>query len=181
MRFREADLLGTFVIELELHLDERGFFTRIFAEEEFAAHGLPIRYPHLNLSRNTLAGTLRGIHYNAAPWREAKIVRCTVGAVWDVIVDLRADSPTRLRWVGMELTARGGQALFVPEGFGHGFVTLVDDSDVMYHMSRAHVAGAARGVRWSDPRIAIAWPRVPTTMSQQDGAWPEFDEATFDG
>ncbi len=180
MRFRESDLQGAFVVELEPYVDERGFFARAFAEEEFAAHGLPVRYPHLNLSRNTHAGTLRGLHYNASPWREAKVIRCTSGAIWDVIVDLRAGSSTRFRWFGLELTAERGDALFVPEGFAHGFVTLRDASDVSYQMSREYEPKAARGVLWSDERLAIRWPVAPSVMSGRDRSLPALADAALD-
>jgi dTDP-4-dehydrorhamnose 3,5-epimerase len=181
MRFRETELAGAFVVELSPHADERGFFARTFCEEEFAARGLPARFPQSNLSRNGRAGTLRGMHYNSAPHREAKLVRCTSGAIWDAIVDLRAGSPTRLRWLGLELTAESGDALFVPEGFAHGFLTLQDSTDVSYWMGRSYVAGAARGFRWDDPRIGIRWPRPPALLSGRDAGWAAFDEATFDG
>lgn len=181
MRFRAVDLAGVYVVEIEPHVDERGFFARIFAEEEFATRGLPTRFPHGNLSRNSRAGTLRGLHYNAAPAREAKLVRCTAGAIWDVVVDLRRDSPTRFRWFGLELTAERSDALFIPEGLAHGFVTLSDSSDVLYLMSRAYTPGAARGVRWDEPRFGIRWPSAPVVMSEQDRAHGDFDEATFDG
>lgn len=181
MRFRETELPGAFLIELEEHRDERGFFARTFCEEEFAAHGLPVRFPQANLSRNDRAGTLRGMHYNAAPHQEAKLVRCTAGAIWDAIVDLRPRSPTRLRWLGVELTAERGEALFVPEGFAHGFITLAGGTDVSYLMGRSYVAGAARGIAWNDARIGIRWPRAPAVISERDRALPTFDETAFDG
>lgn len=180
VRFRESDLQGAFVVELEPHVDERGFFARAFTEEDFAEHGLPVRYPHLNLSRNTRAGTLRGLHFNATPWREAKVVRCTSGAIWDVIVDLRAGSPTRFRWFGIELTAERGDSLFVPEGFAHGFVTLRDASDVTYQMSRVYEPRAARGVLWSDERLAIRWPIAPVVISDWDRSLPALANAAID-
>ena len=180
VRFRESELKGAFVVELEPHVDERGFFARTFAEEEFAARGLSVSFPQLNLSRNTHARTLRGLHFNASPWREAKVVRCTSGAIWDVIVDLRAGSPTRFRWFGLELTAERGDALFVPEGFAHGFVTLRDLSDVSYQMSRAYQPGAARGVLWSDERLAIRWPVAPAVMSDWDRSLPALADAALD-
>ena len=181
MRFRETELPGAFLIELEPHADARGFFARTFCEEEFAAHGLPARFPQHNLSRNALRGTLRGMHYNAAPHREAKLVRCTSGAIWDAIVDLRPGSRTRFRWLGVELTAERGEALFMPEGFAHGFISLIDASDVSYLMGRAFVPEAARGLRWDDPHIGIRWPLSPTVISDRDREIPDFDEAAFDG
>jgi dTDP-4-dehydrorhamnose 3,5-epimerase len=181
MRFEETELAGAFLVRLEPHVDTRGFFARTFCEEEFAARGLPTRFPQCNLSRNARAGTLRGMHYNAAPHREAKLVRCTAGAIWDVIVDMRAGSPTRLRWVGVELDAERQDALFIPEGFAHGFITLRDGTDVTYQMGRAYVAGAARGLRWDEPRLGIRWPRPPAVLSERDATWPALDEAAFDG
>lgn len=181
MRFREAELPGVFVIELEPNFDERGFFARAFAEEEYAAHGLPTEFPHHALSRNTRTGTLRGLHYNAAPLREAKVVRCTSGAIWDVVVDLRAGSPTRLRWVAVTLSAERGEALFIPEGLAHGFITLADSCDVFYQLSRTYAPEAARGLRWNDPRVAISWPLAPAVISERDRTLPDFDESTFDG
>jgi len=181
MRFCEIGVPDAFLVELEPREDERGFFARAFADEEFAARGLPTSFPHWNLSRNNATGTLRGLHYNAAAWREAKLVRCTSGAIWDAIVDLRLGSPTRLRWVGVELSAERGDALFVPEGFAHGFITLTDKTDVFYQMSRRYEPAALRGVRWDDPRIAIKWPRAPVVLSPKNRQFPYFDDATFDG
>ena len=181
MRFRETELAGAWLIELEPHHDERGFFARAFCEEELATHGLPTHFPQANLSRNDRRGTLRGMHYNAAPFREAKIIRCTAGAIWDAIVDLRQGSPTRLRWIGVEMSAEKGNALFVPEGFAHGYITLQDRTDVHYLMGRSYVASAARGLRWDDPRIGMRWPITPAVISARDRGYPDFDEARFDG
>src|SRR5581483_9527634 len=165
MRFVETSLPGAYVVEIEPHLDERGFFARTYCDDEFVARGLPVRWPQCNLSRNARAGTLRGLHYNAPPFQEAKLVRCVAGAIWDVIVDLRPDSPTRFGWFGVELSQQEGNALFVPEGLAHGFISLRDGSDVYYHMGRSFQPGAGRGVRWDDPRIAIRWPRAPVVIS----------------
>jgi dTDP-4-dehydrorhamnose 3,5-epimerase len=181
MLFREAELLGAFVIDLEPHRDERGFFARMFCEREFEQQGIITRYPQCNLSRNSRAGTLRGMHYNAAPHSEAKLVRCVSGAIYDVIVDLRPSSPTRFRWIGVELTAEDGSALFVPQGFGHGFITLADATDVFYHMSDFHHGESARGFRYDDPRFSIRWPRVPAVISDRDRTYPDFDPEHFDG
>jgi dTDP-4-dehydrorhamnose 3,5-epimerase len=181
MRFRELRLQGAFLVELAPHADERGFFARTFCEEEFAAHGLPTRFPQQNLSRNARRGTVRGLHYNAAPHRESKVVRCTAGAIWDVIVDLRAGSATRFQWTAVELTAASGAALFVPEGFAHGFVSLADATDVHYLMGRPFVADAARGLRWNEPRFGIEWPLAPAVISERDRGYPDLDEARFDG
>ncbi|HZU85688.1 MAG TPA: dTDP-4-dehydrorhamnose 3,5-epimerase [Polyangiaceae bacterium] len=181
MRFEQARLPGAYVVELEPRADERGFFARCFCEHEFAAHGLPVRFPQCNLSRNRRAGTLRGMHYQAAPHREAKLVRVTAGSVYDVIVDLRPASPTHLQWLGVELSADTGRALYVPEGFAHGFVTLEDDTDVFYHMSESYRAEGARGIRWDDPRVGIRWPRAPAVIAPRDATYPDFDPTAFDG
>jgi dTDP-4-dehydrorhamnose 3,5-epimerase len=181
LKFRETPLSGAFVVELDPRADERGFFARAYADDEFEAHGLPTRWPENNLSRNARAATLRGLHYNAAPHGEAKLVRCVRGAAWDVIVDMRAGSPTRLRWFGVELTAEAGNAIFVPEGFAHGFVTLRDDCDVFYQMGRAYVPDAARGLRFDDPAFGIAWPIAPAVISERDRSYAAFDERAFDG
>ena len=121
------------------------------------------------------------MHYNAAPHSESKLVRCNAGAIYDVIVDLRAGSPTFCEWIGVELSAATGRALFVPEGFAHGFVTLADDTDVHYHMGRFYEGAAARGFRWDDPRFGIRWPLSPAVLSDRDATYPDFDPATFDG
>jgi len=181
MRFHESELPGVFVVDIEPKLDERGFFARTFAEEEFAAHRLPSRFPHWSISRNTYAATLRGLHYNAAPFREAKLVRCTRGAIWDVVVDLRRDSPTRFGWRGLELSGERGNALFVPEGFAHGFVTLGPETDVFYYMTRPYEPSAARGLRWDDPRLGIRWPVAPKVLSERDRSFADFSEESFDG
>jgi dTDP-4-dehydrorhamnose 3,5-epimerase len=181
VKFEATKLAQAYVIDLEPRGDERGFFARTFCEREFAAHGLPTGFPQCNLSRNKQAGTLRGMHYNAAAHRESKLVRCGAGAIYDVIVDMRPGSPTRFEWFGVELSAVSGRALFVPEGFAHGFVTLTDDVDVHYHMGQFYQGDAARGFRWNDPRFAIRWPAAPTVLSDRDATYPDFDPATFDG
>jgi dTDP-4-dehydrorhamnose 3,5-epimerase len=177
----ERALGGAYVIDIEPHRDERGFFTRSFCEREFAEHGLPTHFPQCNLSRNVYVRTLRGMHYNVAAHREAKLVRCVSGAIYDVIVDLRADSPTRFAWMGVDLTAENGRALFVPKGFAHGFLTLAENSDVFYHMGESYVADAARGLRWNDPRIGIRWPAQPAFLSARDAQYADFDAEKFDG
>lgn len=178
MRFAETALHGAYVIELEPNVDERGFFARTFCEREFAEHGLPTRFPQCNLSRNRRRGTLRGMHFEAPPTQESKLVRCSTGAVYDVIVDLRPASATRLGWFGVELTAESGRALFIPAGFAHGFLTLADDTDVFYHMGDSYRPGSARGFRWNDPRFGIRWPAAPVTMSERDAAYPDYRDAT---
>lgn len=180
MRFSEAPLAGAFTLDLEPNVDERGLFARVFCEREFARHGLPTRFPQCNLSKNHRAGTLRGMHYQAAPHGEAKLVRCVSGAIYDVIIDLRPASPTRLGWFGVELSAANGRALFVPQGFAHGFLTLADDAHVLYQMGQFYQPDAARGVRYSDPSFGIEWPRAPTVISERDATYPDFDPRTFD-
>jgi dTDP-4-dehydrorhamnose 3,5-epimerase len=181
MRFTPLELSGAFVIDLEAAHDERGFFARSFCEREFAAHGLPVRFPQSNLSRNRRAGTLRGMHYAAAPHQEAKLVRCVRGALHDVIVDLRAGSPTRGRWTAVELDAEAGRALYIPTGFGHGFLTLRDETDVLYQMGEFFHAEAARGFRFDDPTFGVRWPAAPTVISPRDAGYPPFDWVRFDG
>src|SRR5262245_52591359 len=180
MIFQETPLAGAFVIELEPHADERGFFARTFCEREFAAHGLATRYPQANTSFNRKAGTLRGMHWQAAPHGEAKLVRCTSGAIFDVIVDLRRRSPTRLRWFGAQLDARNRSALYVPQGFAHGFLTLEPDTEVSYLMSESHHPDAARGMRFDEPRIGIAWPARPALVSPRDLAYPDLADGLLE-
>jgi len=181
VRFSELELPGAWRVELEPHEDERGYFARTFCAEEFAAHGLATRYPQCNLSYNRSVGTLRGLHLQVAPHGEAKLVRCVSGALHDVIVDLRAGSPTRRRWLAVELDARSGTALYVPEGFAHGFLTLREDTEVFYQMGSAYAPGAQRGFRWDDPAFGIDWPFPPQTISERDRTWPDFDSSDLDG
>jgi dTDP-4-dehydrorhamnose 3,5-epimerase len=180
VRFEPTPLSGAWVIELERHADERGSFARAFCEVEFAEHELPIHFPQANLSSNNEAGTLRGLHFNRAPYGEAKLVRCVRGALFDVIVDLRRDSPTRWGWFGVDLSADNGRALLIPDGFAHGFITREAATDVLYHMSRVHRPDAGRGIRWDDPSIGIGWPSVPRVISHRDATYSSIDKATFD-
>ena len=175
MRFQELNLAGAFLIELEPVVDERGFFARCFAEEEFAARGLATRFPHCNLSRNRYLKTLRGMHYASAPSVEVKVVRCVAGAIYDVIVDLRPGSPTRGKWTAIELSAERGEALYIPPGFAHGFMTLADGTDVYYQMGDTFRPEAARGFRWDDPAFAIGWPDTPRVISARDASFANFD------
>jgi dTDP-4-dehydrorhamnose 3,5-epimerase len=178
MIFTESALRGAFTVEMVRAQDERGFFARSFSAEEFAAHGLPAEMPQSSVSYNLCKGTLRGLHYQAPPRGEAKLVRCTAGAIFDVIVDLRNDSPTQRRWFGTELTAYNRRALFVPKGFAHGFITLCDDTEVLYMISVPYVPGSERGVRWNDPALAIKWPIEPVVMSARDAALPLLGAST---
>jgi dTDP-4-dehydrorhamnose 3,5-epimerase len=175
MRFEETVLAGAYVVDLEPRADERGFFTRTFCEREFGAHGLPVRFPQCNLSRNVRLGTLRGMHFQVGPDPEAKIVHAVSGAIYDVIVDLRPKSPTFLRWIGVELSAESGRALFVPGGFAHGFLTLAPGTDVFYHMSDFYRPERDRGFRWNDPRFDIRWPSPPSVISSRDAEYPDWD------
>jgi dTDP-4-dehydrorhamnose 3,5-epimerase len=181
MRFIETPLSGAFVIDIEPIEDERGFFARAWCEDEFRARGLDTHLAQCNLSYNRKRGTLRGMHFQLPPHAETKMVRCTRGSIHDVIVDLRAGSPTRGGWFGADLSAENRRAIYVPQEFAHGFVTLEDDSEVFYQMSRAHVIDAGRGVRWSDPAIAIQWPVVPAIISERDANWPLLGRFVFEG
>ena len=177
MDFRQTELAGAWLISLSEHSDERGFFARSFCEREFDQHGLCRRFVQSNISFNYRAGTLRGMHWQAAPHGEVKLVRCTAGAVHDVIVDLRTDSPSYLRSLAVELSAANRLALYIPDGFAHGFLTLRDDSEVSYEMGDFYRPEAARGFRWDDPQIALRWPREPVVISQRDSSYPDFDAA----
>lgn len=170
MIFHATPLAGAFLIEPERHSDARGFFARSFCAREFADHGLATVFVQSNLSFNVERGTLRGMHWQAAPHAEAKLVRCTAGSLYDVIVDLRPGSPTRLAWAGFELDARSRRLLYVPEGFAHGFVTLEPDTEIFYEMSTPYVADAFRGFGWNDPLIGIDWPLEPRCVSERDTA-----------
>lgn len=172
MKFSPTPLGGVFVVELERLEDERGFFARSFCQDEFRAHGLRTDIAQCNVSWNRKRGTLRGLHYQAKPHEEAKVVRCTRGALWDVAVDLREGSPTRHRWHAVELTAENHKALYIPEGLAHGFQTLADDTEVLYLMSTAYHAASSRGLRWNDPRLAIGWPLPDPIVSERDRAFP---------
>ena len=179
MNFRETELAGAFVIELERIEDERGFFARTFCRREFHEHGLATEIAQANTAFNKRQGTLRGMHYQASPYEEAKLVRCTRGAVYDVIVDLRPGSPSFQRWVSVELTADNDTMLYVPKGLAHGYQTLEDDTETSYLMSSFYEPGAGRGVRWDDPAFAIDWPDIDErTINERDRSWPDFTPAS---
>jgi len=171
VRFEETPLAGAFVIELEPHADDRGFFARAYCAREFEEHGLEPRVVQANLSYNRSKGTLRGMHYQAPPAGEAKLVRCIRGAIHDVIVDLRPDSPTYLQHVGVDLTAENRRALFVPALFAHGFQTLEDEVEVFYQVSEFYTPGAERGLRHDDPALGISWPLEVSEISDKDRSW----------
>jgi dTDP-4-dehydrorhamnose 3,5-epimerase len=173
--FTETGLPGAWLVEPEPIADERGFFARTFDADAFAERGMRAAFPQCSVSYNARAGTLRGLHFQAAPHAEAKLVRCTAGAIFDVIVDLREGSPTRGRWTGVELSAENRRALYVPEGFAHGFQTLADASEVLYQISAPYVPDAARGVRWDDTAFGITWPPAGArVMSERDRAYADW-------
>lgn len=176
MKFTETPLQGAFVLDLEPISDERGFFGRTFCTNEFRGHGLMSAVAQCSVSFNAKKGTLRGMHFQAAPHEEDKLVRCTAGAIFDVIIDIRPTSQTRGRWFGIELTAANRRALFVPSGFAHGFITLADGTEVFYMISTPFASGFGRGVRWSDPAVAIQWPLEPVVISQRDASYPSLSE-----
>lgn len=174
MIFTHTALRGATIVDLERREDERGFFARTYCEREFAEHGLPTRMVQSNTSLTRHVGTLRGMHYQAPPHGEDKLVRCARGAIWDAIVDIRPGSPTYCRWIGVELSEANGRMLLVPKGFAHGFVTLTDDAVVSYQVSEFYTPGAERGARHDDPAFGIEWPVQVRGMSDKDRNWPAF-------
>jgi dTDP-4-dehydrorhamnose 3,5-epimerase len=179
VRFSELELVGAYLIELDRIEDERGFFARTFCRREFAEHGLATEIVQANTAFNCRKGTLRGMHFQAAPHQEAKLIRCTRGAIYDVIVDLRHDSPAFMRWVSVELAAENGAMLYVPEGFAHGYQTLEDATETSYLMSQFYEPSAGRGVRWDDPAFGIQWPEVAErTINERDRSWPDLSPAS---
>lgn len=174
MIVRETGLAGLHVVELEPIRDERGVFARTFDAAEWEARGMSPHVRQCSLSRNVSRGTLRGMHYQAAPHGECKLVRCSRGAIFDVAVDLRPESPTFRRWYGIELSDENDTLLYIPEGFAHGFLTLTDASEVLYQISTAYAPDHARGVRWDDAAFAIAWPEQPRVLSARDRSFPDF-------
>ena len=176
MIFTAAPLKDAVIIDVDRRGDERGYLARTFCEQEFAAHGLVTRFVQSSTIFSPLRGTLRGLHYQRAPHGEIKLVRCTRGGVHVAIVDLRPDSPTYTRWMGVELTPENGRLLYVPTGFAQGYQTLADDTEVAYQMSHEYVPDAATGVRWDDPAFGIEWPAAKQRIiSQRDAAWPDHD------
>lgn len=177
MIFTESPLPGAFLVDMEPVADERGFFARSFCADEFAARGLGVTLRQCSVSFNARSGTLRGLHYQDAPHEEHKLVRCTSGAIFDVIVDIRPRSPKFRSWFGTELTAHNRRSLFIPPGYAHGFLTLSDDAEVYYMISVPHAPGHARGYRWSDPAFGIQWPMMPSVISTRDAAYPLLESA----
>ncbi|MBF6569633.1 MAG: dTDP-4-dehydrorhamnose 3,5-epimerase [Candidatus Binataceae bacterium] len=174
MKFTETALKGAFVLDPEMIEDDRGFFARTFCRKEFAAYNLNPDLVQCSISFNRQPGTLRGMHYQSAPHAEAKLIRCTRGAIYDVILDLRSHSPTFRRWVAVHLSAENRQMVYVPEGFAHGFQTLEDETEVSYYISEFYSPEHARGVRWNDPAFAIGWPIANPVISVRDQTHPEF-------
>jgi dTDP-4-dehydrorhamnose 3,5-epimerase len=170
--FEETPLSGAYLVQIERREDARGFFARSWDMREFAAHGLADVTVQANISYNVARGTLRGMHWQAAPYQETKLVRCTRGAIYDVIIDLRNDSPTYRQHFGVELTAENHTALYVPKDFAHGFITLADATEVTYLMSEEYQPGYDRGARYDDPAFGIAWPIGATVISDKDLGWP---------
>lgn len=174
MKFEEAKIPGVWVLDLERREDNRGFFARTFCEDEFATHGLVTRFVQCNLSSNAKRGTLRGLHFQDEPKPEVKLVRCVQGSVFDVVVDLRRDSPTYCQWIGVELSAENGRALYIPAGIAHGFQTLEDGSVLYYHMGEFYEPSLASGVRWNDAAFGITWPIARPILSDKDAAYTDY-------
>jgi dTDP-4-dehydrorhamnose 3,5-epimerase len=173
--FTETDLSGAFIIEPELVEDERGFFVRTWCQREFERQGLSSKLVQCNISFNKKKGTLRGMHFQTAPHQEVKLVRCSQGAIYDVVVDLRSESSTFKGWTAVELTAQNRRQLYIPPGFAHGFQTLEDETEIFYQMSEFHEPSSARGVRWNDPAFGIKWPKADSRiLSPRDQSYPDF-------
>lgn len=172
MKFTESRLKGLWVLDLELREDERGFLARTYCDQEFTAHGLNTRWPQCNLTLTRKRGMIRGMHFQADPKPEIKLIRCAAGAIWDVLVDVRRNSPTFGQWEAFELTGHNRRTLYVPGGFAHGFQCLQDNSEVFYQMSEFYYSDLARGVRWNDPQIGIKWPLPEPALSERDRNLP---------
>lgn len=177
MKFTPTPLLGAFLIDIEKRGDDRGFFGRAFCEKELAVQGLSSRFVQVNNSLSATKGTLRGMHFQLAPKSETKIVRCFRGAIWDVILDLRKESPTFGQSFGAELSADNRCMMYVPKGFAHGCITLVDDTETFYFVDEFYAPEHERGVRWNDPRFKMEWPIPPVVISEKDSGWKDFEPA----
>ena len=176
MIFTKTNLEGAFLVDIQRLEDERGFFARTFCQHEFQEHGLNPNLVQCNISYNKVKGTLRGMHFQAAPYEEAKLVCCVQGAIYDVIIDIRPKSPTYRKYLAMELAAEAHNALYVPEGFAHGFLTLAPDTRVFYQMSEFYVPNSARGFRWNDPAFDVPWPGEINLISERDATYPDYSE-----
>ena len=174
MIFTPLDLADAYIIDVDPHMDQRGFFTRSFCQNEFADHGLNPNIVQINTGFSHKKGTLRGMHYQMPPYAEAKLVRCIRGAIFDVMVDLRPNSGTHKKWFGAELTHQNRRMLYVPEGFAHGYITLEDDTEMIYQTSQFFSKEHATGVRFDDPAFHIDWPMEPTVLSEQDKSWQDY-------
>jgi dTDP-4-dehydrorhamnose 3,5-epimerase len=172
--FEETALSGAYLVRIDARHDDRGFFARTFCSSEFAAHRLPENFVQCNVSFNRNKGVLRGMHFQREPRPEGKLVRCTMGSGYDVIVDLRKGSPTYCRWLAVELSAENRLAIYVPPGFAHGYQTLVDGTEVFYQMTEAYVPELSDGVRWNDPAFDIAWPIPDPVLSDRDRSYPDY-------
>jgi dTDP-4-dehydrorhamnose 3,5-epimerase len=177
MIFNKTELEDAYIIELQEFNDERGFFARAFCEKEFKDHGIDFRVVQANTSYSSKKHTLRGMHYQEKPHQEAKLIKCTKGAIYDVIIDMRPDSPTFKKWAGVELTEQNRKMIYVPEGFAHGFLTLEDDTEVYYPVTESYTPGAEKGIRWDDPAFNIDWPAKAAIISAKDKSWPLFDKS----
>ncbi len=177
MILKQTRIAGLWEVWPEFHRDERGFFARTSCLDEFTTAGLPADWSQCSVSWNEKAYTLRGMHYQAEPHGEHKLVRCVRGRIFDVAVDIRPESPTFRQWLGLELTADNHAALYIPPGLAHGFLTMENETEVFYQIRERHVPEAARGVRWNDPAFAVAWPAVPETISERDAGYALFMQA----
>jgi len=175
MKFTATPLAGAWLVDLEPHGDDRGFFARMFCAREFAARGLATQFVQISTSMNALSHTLRGMHFQLPPHDETKLVRCLAGAIYDVIVDLRPGSPTLGQSFGAELSAQNRRMMYVPKGFAHGFLTLAPNTEILYFIDEFYAPESARGVRGNDPALAIEWPAQPALVSDRDAAYPDFD------
>lgn len=177
MIFNKTALEDAYIIELQKFNDVRGFFARAFCEKEFEDQGIYFRVVQANTSYSSRKHTLRGMHYQVKPHQEAKLIKCTKGAIYDVIIDMRSDSPTFKKWTGVELSEYNRKMVYVPEGFAHGFLTLEDDTEVYYPVTECYTPGAEKGIRWDDPAFNIDWPAKAAIISEKDQSWPLFNES----
>lgn len=178
MKFVETKIPDVFKIAAEPHVDERGMFARLYCPGEFCRAGINFNPSQINVSRNNAKHTLRGMHFQNAPFAESKVVRVVRGLAYDVVIDLRPESPAYLGWIGLELSAQSAEAVFIPEGCAHGFLTIEPDTDVLYQMGCMYQPGHARGFRWDDPIFGITWPADPMVIDTKDRSWPDYVKAS---